>query len=123
MTNTLVHRINGAGRVLFLGAAMFASAAFFSVPNADAYVARRTTVSGPNGGVYRHTTVAGAGGVYHRTSVRAGGVYGGRAGIAALPAGYRPVYVRGVRYYTVGGVYYRPVVNNGRTTFVVSTVR
>jgi hypothetical protein len=70
-------------------------------------VARRTTVvSGPN------TTVA------RRTTVVTGGSALPHGYIAVLPGGYRQVYVTGVRYYTVGGVYYRPQIYGGRTVYV-----
>ena len=79
-----------------------------SVVLAQYGVARRTTVvRGPN------TTV-----VHRQTAV----VHGGglpRGYIATLPVGYRQVYVSGVRYYRVGGVYYRPQIYGGRTTYVV----
>jgi hypothetical protein len=69
-------------------------------------VARRTTVvRGPN------TTV-----VAQRTVVSGGGLPHGY--IATLPGGYRAVYVSGARYYTVGGVYYRPQIYGGRTVYV-----
>jgi hypothetical protein len=35
-----------------------------------------------------------------------------------LPYGYQTVYVQGLRYYTVGGVYYRPQFYGGYLGFV-----
>ena len=69
-------------------------------------VASRTAVSGPN-----RTVVAG------RTTVVAGGGLP-HGYIPALPGGYRAVVVSGTRYYTVGGVYYRPQMYGGRTVYV-----
>jgi len=34
--------------------------------------------------------------------------------------GYRAVTVSGVRYYTVGGVYYKPQIYGGSTVYVVA---
>jgi hypothetical protein len=80
-----------------------------SVAMAQVYgVARRTAVvHGPNTTVVarKTTVVAGGGGLPHGY-------------IAALPGGYRAVYVSGARYYTVGGVYYRPQIYGGRTVYV-----
>lgn len=87
-----------------IGALLLSSA---SVALAQYGVARRTTVvHGPNTTVVRRTTVvAGGGGLPHGY-------------IAALPGGYRAVYVSGARYYTVGGIYYRPQMYGGRTVYV-----
>ena len=127
--NKLVKRIQHSGKVLLLGAAIVASDALLSAPNANAVVAGRTTVAGPRG-AYSRTTVAGRGGYYSRgtavsggNAVRGGAVAGRAAGIRPLPAGARAVYVGGVRYYNAGGVYYRPVVQGGQTTYVVTNVR
>jgi len=38
--------------------------------------------------------------------------------VFALPAGYKAVYRGGVRYYYVGGIYYRPMLEAGRTVYV-----
>lgn len=80
-----------------------------SVVLAQVYgVHRRTAVvSGPNRTVVAHqtTVVHGGGGLPHGY-------------IAALPGGYRAVYVSGARYYTVGGIYYRPQIYGGRTVYV-----
>jgi len=40
--------------------------------------------------------------------------------VATLPGGYRAVTVSGVRYYTVGGVYYKPQIYGGSTVYVVA---
>jgi hypothetical protein len=74
---------------------------------AQVYGVRRTAVvSGPNRTVVaRSTTVVAGGGLPHGY-------------IAALPGGYRAVYVSGARYYTVGGIYYRPQIYGGRTVYV-----
>jgi hypothetical protein len=88
-----------------LGALLLSSAA---VAMAQVYGVRRTAVvSGPNRTVVasRTTVVAGGGGLPHGY-------------IAALPGGYRAVYVSGARYYTVGGIYYRPQIYGGRTVYV-----
>lgn len=91
---------------IIVGALMLGSA---SVAMAQVYgVARRTTVvRGPNTTVVasRTTVVTGGGGLPHGY-------------IAALPGGYRAVYVSGARYYTVGGIYYRPQIYGGRTVYV-----
>lgn len=103
MKSTIVNLVSSALLVALLLA---------SVPAALAQVygvARRTTVvSGPN------RTVA-----VHQTAVVHGGAALPHGYIATLPVGYRPVYVGGVRYYTVHGVYYRPQIYGGRTTYVV----
>jgi len=97
-----------------LGALLLFSA---SVAMAQVYGVRRTTavVRGPNQTVVAsRTTVAHAGGVAH-----VGGVATLPHGyIATLPGGYRPVYVSGVRYYSLGGLYYRPQIYGGRTVYV-----
>lgn len=90
---------------IVLGALMLSSV---SVALAQVYGVRRTAVvSGPNRTVVasRTTVVAGGGGLPHGY-------------VAALPGGYRAVYVSGARYYTVGGVYYRPQIYGGRTVYV-----
>ena len=87
------------------GALLLSSA---SVAMAQVYGVRRTAVvHGPNRTVVasRTTVVAGGGGLPHGY-------------IATLPGGYRPVYVSGARYYTVGGIYYRPQIYGGRTVYV-----
>jgi hypothetical protein len=38
--------------------------------------------------------------------------------IAVLPGGYRAVTISGVRYYSVGSIYYRPQIYQGRTVYV-----
>ena len=80
-----------------------------SVALAQVYgVSRRTAVvRGPNTTVVarKTTVVAGGGGLPHGY-------------IAVLPGGYRAVYRSGVRYYSVGGVYYRPQIYGGRTVYV-----
>jgi hypothetical protein len=35
-----------------------------------------------------------------------------------MPVGYRSVTVSGVRYNTVGGIYYRPQMYQGHTVYV-----
>ena len=86
------------------GALLLSSA---SVAMAQVYGVRRTAVvSGPNRTVVAsRTTVVAGGGLPHGY-------------IATLPGGYRPVYVSGARYYTVGGIYYRPQIYGGRTVYV-----
>ena len=91
-------------------------------------VASKKTVVGP-GGAASKTTVVGAGGAASRTTVVAGGGAASRTTvvatggglphgyIATLPLGYRAVVVSGARYYTVGGVYYRPQIYGGRTVY------
>jgi len=39
--------------------------------------------------------------------------------VTILPSGYTSYVVNGRTYYTVGGVYYQPVYQNGATVFVV----
>jgi len=88
-----------------LGAMLLASA---SVALAQVYGVRRTTVvHGPN------TTV-----VASRTTVVHGGAALPHGYIATLPGGYHAVVVSGARYYTVGGIYYRPQIYGGRTVYV-----
>ena len=75
-------------------------------------------------GVSRHTAVVHG---PNRTVVASKTTVGGGVGlphgyIAALPGGYRSIYVHGVRYYTVGGVYYRPQIYGGRTVYVVAHI-
>lgn len=87
------------------------------------YGVRRTAVvHGPNRTVVAssRTTVAGRTAVVRGPNAtvvaRGGGLPHGY--IAALPGGYRSVVVSGARYYTVGGVYYRPQIYGGRTVYV-----
>ena len=88
-----------------LGAISLASA---SVELAQVYGVRRTAVvHGPN------TTV-----VASRTTVVHGGAALPHGYIAVLPGGYHAVVVSGARYYTVGGIYYRPQIYGGRTVYV-----
>ena len=92
-----------------LGAALFGPILMFSaaVAVAQVYGVRRTAVvHGPN------TTV-----VASRTTVVHGGALP-HGYIAALPGGYHAVVISGARYYTVGGVYYRPQMYGGRTVYV-----
>ena len=103
--NTLVKRTAATGRVLLLSGIIVTLDAIVAAPHADAFVARRTTVVGRRG-------------VYHHTAVRVGRP----AGIYSLPAGYRAVTIAGAHYYTAGGVYYRRVVRDGETTYVVANV-
>jgi hypothetical protein len=93
----------------------------------SAYVGPRGAVAqGPNGNVaaanrYGGAVVAGPNGAVARTG------YGGAAVVAPLPAGYvrtvpygyRPVYYGGYNCMFVGGVYYRPVMYQGSTVYVV----
>lgn len=111
MTSTNTQQIrtapkrNRALAIVALGALLFSSA---SVAMSQYGVARRTTVvHGPNRTVVasRTTVVAGGGGLPHGY-------------IGVLPGGYRAVYVSGARYYTVGGIYYRPQMYGGRTVYV-----
>jgi len=107
-----------------------------SVAQAQVYgVAKSTTVvKGPNGNVAaasKTTVVAGGGTASKSTVVVAGGataskttvvVAGGalpHGYIAVLPGGYRAVTISGVRYYSGGGIYYRPQMYQGRTVYVV----
>jgi hypothetical protein len=90
---------------VLLGAMLLASA---SVALAQVYGVRRTAVvHGPN------TTV-----VASRTTVVHGGAALPHGYIAVLPGGYHAVVVSGARYYTVGGIYYRPQIYGGRTVYV-----
>jgi len=93
-----------------LGCALFGPILMFSaaVAVAQVYGVRRTAVvHGPN------TTV-----VASRTTVVHGGGALPHGYIAALPGGYHAVVISGARYYTVGGVYYRPQMYGGRTVYV-----
>ena len=103
------HRVAGerssAIMGVLLGAILLASA---SVALAQVYGVRRTAVvHGPN------TTV-----VASRTTVVHGGAALPHGYIAVLPGGYHAVVVSGARYYTVGGMYYRPQMYGGRTVYV-----
>jgi hypothetical protein len=90
----------------------------------SAYVGPRGAVAqGPNGNVaaagrYGGAAVAGP----NRTVVATGRpvvapLPGGY--IRAVPAGYRPVYYGGYNCMFVGGIYYRPVMYQGSTVYVV----
>jgi hypothetical protein len=93
----------------------------------SAYVGPRGAVAqGPNGNVaaanrYGGAVVAGPNGAVARTG------YGGAAVVAPLPVGYvrtvpygyRTVYYGGYNCMFVGGVYYRPVMYQGTTVYVV----
>lgn len=94
----------------------------------SAYVGPRGAVAqGPNGNVaaanrYGGAAVAGPSGAV----VRGGG--GGAAVVArplpsgyvrVVPTGYRPVYYGGYNCMFVGGIYYRPVIYQGSTVYVV----
>ena len=98
-------------RTLLLTTITVCALVLSSVPVALAQVygvARKTTVvSGPNRTVVatKTTVVAGGGGLPHGY-------------IAVLPGGYHAVVISGTRYYTVGGVYYRPQMYSGRTVYV-----
>ena len=87
-----------------LGAVLLSSA---SVAMTQVYGVRRTTVvKGPNTTVVASkTTVVAGGGLPHGY-------------VATLPGGYHAVVVSGARYYTVGGVYYRPQMYGGKTVYV-----
>jgi len=93
-----------------LGSALFGPILMFSaaVAVAQVYGVRRTAVvHGPN------TTV-----VASKTTVIHGGGALPHGYIAVLPGGYHAVVISGARYYTVGGVYYRPQMYGGRTVYV-----
>ena len=60
----------------------------------------------PNGtAAVNKTTVVSGGGMPHGY-------------IAVLPGGYRAATISGVRYYSVGSIYYRPQIYQGRTVYV-----
>ena len=103
------HRVagerSGAITGVLLGALLLSCAPFAM---AQVYGVRRTAVvHGPN------TTV-----VASRTTVVHGGAALPHGYIAVLPGGYHAVVVSGARYYTVGGIYYRPQIYGGRTVYV-----
>lgn len=90
----------------------------------SAYVGPRGAVAqGPNGNVaaagrYGGAAVAGP----NRTVVATGRpvvapLPGGY--IRTLPVGYRPIYYGGYNCMFVGGIYYRPVMYQGTTVYVV----
>jgi hypothetical protein len=93
-------------------------------PNGNVAAANRyggAVAAGPNGAVARgaHGGVAAVG--------PNGGVVAARPVAAPLPAGYirtvpvgyRPVYYGGYNCMFVGGIYYRPVMYQGATVYVV----
>jgi hypothetical protein len=102
-------RLAGRSRASVCAALLGCSFLFSAgVAMAQVYGVRRTAVvRGPN------TTV-----VASRTTVVAGGGALPHGYIAALPGGYHAVVISGARYYTVGGVYYRPQIYGGRTVYV-----
>lgn len=80
-----------------------------NVASAQVYgVARRTTVVHGSGG----TVVAGSTTVVRGATTLPAGYY------CCLAPGFRIVYVRGVRYYTVGGIYYQPRFYSGQVVYV-----
>jgi hypothetical protein len=74
-------------------------------------------VGRPGPGVYRRAPVARAAVVPGAPVARAAVATPGT--VAALPAGCRVVVVNGVRVHRCGTVVYRPVVQAGRTVYVV----
>jgi hypothetical protein len=93
----------------------------------SAYVGPRGAVAqGPNGNVAAANRYGGAAVAGPNGAVVRGG--GGAAVVArplpsgyvrVVPAGYRPVYYGGYNCMFVGGVYYRPVMYQGSTVYVV----
>jgi hypothetical protein len=92
-----------------------------------AYVGPRGAVAqGPNGNVVAANRYGGAVVAGPNAAVVRGG-YGGAAVVAPLPGGYvrtvpvgyRPVYYGGYNCMYVGGIYYRPVMYQGSTVYVV----
>lgn len=80
---------------------------------------RGAAVAGPNGaaavGRYGGAAAVGPhGGVAVRGPVAYPSTY-----IRTIPAGYRTVYYGGYNCFYVGGIYYRPVIYQGTTVYVV----
>ncbi len=94
----------------------------------SAYVGPRGAVAqGPNGNVAAANRRGGAVVAGPNGAVARGG-YGGAAVVArplpsgyvrTVPYGYRPIYYGGYNCMFVGGIYYRPVMYEGSTVYVV----